>query len=212
MSHALPSAAAPARARRSLGPWIALAIAVGLAGGLAAVAIGHGAESAETNGRVLAARYTARFAFLLFLPVYLASSWHRLARSAASRWTMLHRRALGLGFASAHGVHLAALLAAVRASGEPMALSTAVVGGGAYVMTFAMAATSNDASVRALGRHWKTLHRIGIHWIWFVFMFSYGGRVAGGRTFFLPFAGAALGALAIRILSHRAQRRKSAAS
>lgn len=211
MSHALPSTAAPPRASRSLGPWIALAVAVGFAGGLAAVAIGRGWASGALDGPVLAARYTARFSFLLFLPVYLASSWHRLAPSAASRWAMVHRRALGLGFASAHTVHLGALLAALRASGEPMALSTAIVGGGAYAMTFAMAATSNDAAVRALGRHWRTLHRIGIHWIWFVFAFSYSGRLAGGKAFFLPFAALAFGALGVRLLAWRARRRRRTA-
>lgn len=209
MSHALPSAAAKPRAARSLGPWIALAMGLGLAGGLAAVAIGRGWGTPELDGRVLAARYTARFAFLLFLPVYLASTWHRLAPSAASRWALRRRRALGLGFASAHTVHLAALLAAVRASGEAMAPETAIVGGGAYAMTFAMAATSNDAAVRALGRHWRTLHRIGIHWIWFVFAFSYTGRLAEGRLFFAPFVAAALGALGLRIMAWRRRSRRA---
>ncbi|MEB2343724.1 MAG: hypothetical protein OZ948_03190 [Deltaproteobacteria bacterium] len=206
MSHALPSAAASPRRTGSLAPWIALAIALGLTGGLAAVGIGRGWGLDELESRVLAARYTARFAFLLFLPVYVASSWHRLARSAASRWALAHRRALGLGFASAHTVHLAALLAVVRASGDAPDLATLAGGGGAYAMTFAMAATSSDAAVRRLGRHWKTLHRVGMHWLWFVFAFSYAGRVASGQLFFVPFLAAALGGLGLRIAARRRQR------
>jgi DMSO/TMAO reductase YedYZ heme-binding membrane subunit len=212
MAQAPTSSEVAARPRARLGRAIAIACALGAAGGLAAGALGLATGGAGAEGLRLAARYTARLAFLLFLPVYLASAWHRLAPGAASRWTLRRRRALGLGFASAHSVHLAALLAAVRASGEPMALSTAVVGGGAYAMTLAMALTSNDAAVRRLGRRWKTLHRVGIHWIWFVFAFSYAGRVAGGHAFFVPFAALALGALALRLVAWRAARRRRRAA
>ena len=36
-----------------------------------------------------------------------------------------------------------------------------------------MAATSNDAAARALGRRWKPLHRFGIHFLWVFFFASY---------------------------------------
>jgi DMSO/TMAO reductase YedYZ heme-binding membrane subunit len=189
-------------ARPALGRTIAIACAVGCAGGLAAVGLGVAWGEGGADGLRLAARYSARFAFLLFLPVYVASAWHRLAPSAASRFVLLRRRALGLGFASAHAVHLGALLSALRASGESLD-PTAAVGGAAYAATFAMAATSNDAAVRRLGRHWRTLHRVGVHLIWFVFAFSYAGRVAAGEPFFAPLLALALGALALRLVAAR---------
>jgi len=194
------------RSRPALGRAIAITCALGLAGGLAAVGAGLAWGENEVEGVQLAARYSARFAFLLFLPVYAASAWHRLAPSAASRFAMLRRRALGLGFASAHAVHLGALIAALRAadgSFDP----TAAVGGAAYAATFAMAATSNDAAVRRLGRHWRTLHRVGVHLIWFVFAFTYGGRLLAGDLFFAPFVALALGALALRLVALQARRR-----
>ena len=31
--------------------------------------------------------------------------------------------------------------------------------------------------MRALGKWWKRLHILGIHWLWFIFTFSYFGRI-----------------------------------
>lgn len=173
------------------------AIAV-LAGALLAQAVLAAADPAE--GWRLAARYTARFSFLCFLPVYIASAWHRLAPGDVSRWMMKNRRSLGLGFATAHTVHLGALTSFNLVAGQSPNLVTLVGGGGAYLLMFAMVATSNDAAVRRLGaRSWKRLHALGIHWLWFVFAFSYGGRVAEGRLAFVPLFGLALGGLGLRI-------------
>jgi DMSO/TMAO reductase YedYZ heme-binding membrane subunit len=153
----------------------------------------------------LAARYTARFAFLVFLPVYVASSLHRLSPSPRTRSLMRARRSLGLVFAAAHGVHLAALTAYQIVAAQVPDPPTLVVGGGAFGMMFAMAATSTDAAVRRLGRHWRRLHRIGIHWLWLVFTFSYIGRVADGRLAFVPLLALALGALGLRLAAWRSR-------
>ena len=72
-------------------------------------------------------------------------------------------------------------------------------GGVAYAAMYAMAATSNDASVRRLGRNWKRLHTFGAYWIWGIFTFSYATRVARGSLFFAPELALALAALALRI-------------
>jgi methionine sulfoxide reductase heme-binding subunit len=212
MTQVLLETDAPPRAgpaRRS-GRAIAIACAGALAGALGAADVGLAWGESGPEGLRLAARYTARFAFLLFLPVYAASAWHRLAPSAASRFVLARRRALGLAFASAHTVHLAALTGALRAAGETPDPATLVGGGGAYLLTFAMAATSSDAAVRRLGRHWRKLHRVGVHWLWFVFAFSYAGRVAAGDAFFAPFLVLALGALALRLVAWRTRRRTPA--
>jgi len=76
-----------------------------------------------------------------------------------------------------------------------------LVGGiGTYVLLAAMVATSNDASVHLLGmRNWKRLHSIGIYWIWVFFLEVYVVRIAAGNLFFVPFALAAVAALAFRV-------------
>jgi DMSO/TMAO reductase YedYZ heme-binding membrane subunit len=175
---------------------------------VAAIAVGFASATPDAPSWQLAARYTARVAFLLFMPVYVASSWHRLAPSGTTRWLMLHRRSLGLAFACAHIVHLGALTTfQVTSRGMPDVV-TLVVGGGAFVVLFAMVATSNDAAVRRLGgRRWQRLHRFGMHYLWFVFAFSYAGRVAAGMWSFVPLVAVALGGLALRIVAARARTR-----
>lgn len=164
--------------------------------------------AAADEGWRLAARHTARLAFFVFLPVYVASAWHRLAPGPLSRWLMQNRRSLGLAFATAHSVHLAALATFNTIAGQRPDMATLVVGGGAYAMLFAMVATSSDAAVRRLGaRRWKQLHAVGIHWLWFVFAFSYGGRVAEGQLAFVPLLALAIGGLGLRIAARLRARR-----
>jgi DMSO/TMAO reductase YedYZ heme-binding membrane subunit len=204
----MAGSAAPVR-RAARARAIAGACAAAGALALAAVAIGLARGEDPTEAARLAARYSARVSFLLFLPVYVASAWHRLARSAASRFVVEQRRALGLAFATAHTVHLGALVAFQVLAAERPDLPTVVVGGGAYLAMFAMAATSHDAALRRLGRRWRTLHRIGLHWLWFVFAFSYTGRLAAGQPFFAPFAALAFAGLAARVAAWRSARRRA---
>ena len=144
----------------------------------------------------LAARYTARVAFPIFLVAYCASSIAYLWPNETIRGVMRTRRQWGLGFALAHGIHLVALITYLRISGATPAVLSLAFGGTAYVLIAAMAATSNDASMRRMGIWWKRLHRFGMHWIWLVFTLSYLKRsvdpeaMAQGVALF-PFAAAA---------------------
>jgi DMSO/TMAO reductase YedYZ heme-binding membrane subunit len=149
----------------------------------------------------LAARYTARVGFPLFLLAYAASSLVRLWPHEATRNALRHRRQWGLSFALTHSVHLIALTAFNMIANEVPALVTLIGGGGAYGIMYMMALTSNDRSMRALGRWWKRLHTIGIHWIWFIFAFTYFGRVLdpAHRTEGIVFFGLAMAAAALRL-------------
>jgi len=189
--------AAPTVRRRTLTPALCGAAAV-LACGM--IAVGLAAGAAPDERWQLAARYTARLAFLLFMPVYVASAWNRLAPSAGSRWVMKRRRSLGLAFATTHTIHLGALTTYNVVAGTVPDPATLIVGGGAFATLYAMVLTSNDAAVRRLGgRRWQSLHRFGMHYLWFVFAFSYAGRVLGGKLEFAPLLALALAGLGLRI-------------
>ncbi len=125
----------------------------------------------------LAARYTARVGLPVFLIAYAASSLVRLWPGEVTKALLRHRRQWGLGFTLTHSVHLVVLTGYILLSGHPPTAATLAGGGGAYVMLYLMALTSNDASQRKLGIWWKRLHRLGIHWLWFIFAFSYFGRI-----------------------------------
>jgi sulfoxide reductase heme-binding subunit YedZ len=61
-----------------------------------------------------------------------------------------------------------------------------------------LAATSNDAAVRALGpRRWSALHAVGIHYLWLVFAVTYAGTAAHS-AFHAVVTAALLAALALR--------------
>ncbi len=144
---------------------------------LGAVGLGLSVGGDVDQQWLLAARWTARVGFPIFILTYSASSLVRLWPNAMTRTVLRYRRQWGLGFAFAHSVHLMALVTFLDVSGQPPKLPTLVGGGGGYLLLYAMALTSNDASMRAMGVWWKRLHTVGIHWLWFIFTFSYFGRI-----------------------------------
>lgn len=158
-----------------LARYVPLFLAAFVSAGAVALAMLLGNDLVEQAH--LAARWTARVGFPIFILTYSASALARLWPNVATKSLLRHRRQWGLGFALSHTVHLAALTSFLLVSGEPPQLATVVGGGGAYLLLYAMALTSSDAAMRALGVWWKRLHRAGIHSLWFIFTFSYFGRL-----------------------------------
>ena len=81
--------------------------------------------------------------------------------------------------AIAHTVHFGYVVAYIVVSNEPVDLITYVLGGLAFVLMWLMAATSNDTAMRKLGRQWKILHLVGLHYLWVVFMQTFLGNFGG---------------------------------
>ena len=170
------------------------------AGALALLAVGIGlllGDNAQDQAN-LAARYTARVSFPVFLVTYCASSLVSLWPNDSTRGLLRQRRQWGLGSALAHTIHLAALTTNYLMRVEVPSLQALLGGGGAYAIMYVMALTSNGRSMRALGIWWKYIHKVGIHWLWFIFAFTYFGRLFDqeGRMqgfIFFPFCLLALG-------------------
>ncbi len=185
-------------------------VAVGLLVALAAVQAGLYIGSSAVQGWLLAARWTARVGFPIFMLTYAASSLLRLWPNALTKALVRDRRWWGLGFAASHTVHLYALVTYLTLAGQPPKLVTVLGGGLAYMLLYAMALTSSDAAQQALGKNWKRLHTAGIHWLWAVFVFTYGGRIAASEE--MPYAGICVGvafaALGLRIAASIRARRK----
>ena len=127
-------------------------------------------------------RVTARVAFLFLMLAYLARPMRMLlgnvsaTRDGVRSW-LKHRRYFGLAMAFAHTVHAGYVLALPLVLGVELEMGIIVGGGLAFVLMWAMAATSNDASIRALGKNWRRLHLLGLHYLWIIFMQSFVGRV-----------------------------------
>ena len=147
--------------------------------------LGNGGWTYE--GAAAAARLTARASFLWFVTAWSASALARLWPGGWRGALLERRRSLGLAFATSHTVHLAALLTAILVFDHGTKLMTIIGGGTAYLFIFAMAATSNDASVRALGpRRWRLLHATGGYVIAGIFASSYLGRVPTNPALGVP--------------------------
>ncbi len=146
-----------------------------------------------------AARFTARFSFLWFILAWSASALAKLWPGGWRTVLLRRRRAVGLGFAAAHFVHLAALLAAVLIFATPRSDTTIFGGGFGYVMVALMALTSNDWSVRTLGpRNWKLLHVFGGIVIAVIFFVSYLGRLDDKAWLAVPALSLLGGAVALK--------------
>lgn len=152
--------------------WAAVAAA---AVGVLGLVIGGGWTH---EGALMATRLTARFAFPIFLAAWSASALAALFPGGWRTALLRRRRAVGLSFAAAHFVHLAFILNLVLVFHHAPPNVTVYGGGLVYVLIAAMALTSNDAAIKAMGRKaWKALHTTGGLAILLVFANSYVARL-----------------------------------
>ena len=127
-------------------------------------------------------RYTAHLAFPYLLLAFSASSLHRLVGSDWTRSMLRNRRYIGLSFAMTHGIHLIALtlfLMAEEAWAPDPYFFVAAFG---FVVTAALAATSNNAMVRRLGTaKWQRLHRWGINTLMLYFTVAFSATLLANQ-------------------------------
>lgn len=187
----------------------ALPLLIALGAGVLTIALGFAVGADALEQARLAARWTARASFLIFLVVYCAPAASRLFPSPLTRAVVKRRRQWGLAFALAHFIHLGALTNYMLLSGEGRPVPVWILTGGCYVLIFLLAITSNDASQRLLGRWWKRLHRFGIHFIWLNFLLSYASRIPDPTRMHigLVFVPIVLAALGLRLAARRSARR-----
>lgn len=178
-------------------PWL---IAVAAGGAIAICATAAILPGIFKEQLSLATRLTARWAALWFLLAFTARPLFEMF-GGPWRSVLRQRRYIGLGFASIHTIHAGLFLWLIATTDVSRPLAVWIGGGIGYLLMWAMAATSNDAAMRALGRNWKRLHTIGIWWIWAVFTYSYSGRIfrEGTQTLGLTMASLFLLAALIRI-------------
>lgn len=152
-----------------------------------------------------ATRYTARVGFPLLILAYIARPLLQLTRANFAKHLVQKRREIGLGFAITHTIHLIAIALLFWNIGEWPDLVAMIGGGGAYAFLYAMALTSNQSAMKALGRRWKTLHTIGIHYLWLIFLQSYAGRIFSPEHIVegAVFTTIALGAAGVRLVAWR---------
>lgn len=153
-----------------------------LAATLAALAVGAvGFASGggwNHEGALMATRLTARFSFPIFLLAWSASALAALFPGGWRATLLRRRRAVGLSFAAAHAVHLGFILIVGLVFAHKLNPVSVYGGGFVYGLIAAMALTSTNAAIKAMGpARWKLLHTIGGVAILLVFTNSYVGRL-----------------------------------
>ena len=152
-------------------------------------------------------RYSAHLAFLFLLVAFLTSTAYRRWRHPATRVLMNYRRQLGLGFATAHAFHLAALtLLLLNLEGFSVTASLAVAAFG-YVVTTALAVTSNNWSVRRLDvKRWRLLHTTGINILMLYFFVAFSAAlIQKGGTVYAVYVFAIVGAVMAKVSARKAR-------
>lgn len=193
-----PPAAGNSVTRTTL--WLVFAVSA-----ITVIAYAMGANQLEAIRMTL--RTTARMSLGLFLLAFTAAALAQLFPSDATQWLRRHRRSFGLAFAASHSWHLLAIISLAKLHPATFAAltnpGTIISGSITYALIFAMAATSFDATVRAIGpRGWRWLHTIGAWFIWVSFLIAEGKRIPGNTGYALPVV-LLLAAVALKIAARQ---------
>ena len=150
-------------------------------------------------------RVTARIAFILLLLAMIARPFRQLTGMGSE--LLRHRRYLGLAMAFVHTVHFGYVVAYLQTSGEPLEMVTLIFGGLAFLLTWIMEATSNNASQRALKAWWRRIHTLGIYYVWLIFMNTFiGVLLATSDPLYVGIVAVGLVAVSLRIAVFLRQR------
>jgi DMSO/TMAO reductase YedYZ heme-binding membrane subunit len=219
---ALPEAAMATEAAASAKPmtprgW-ALTLRISAVLTLASIALLAAAGVSEASVRIWV-RATARASIALFLLAFVARPLLQLTHSSVSRWLVANRRYLGVSAAYAQLLHGAALVLLFTRFVKYEPDLTGLIGGGlGFALYFAMALSSSDAAVAALGkRTWKALHTLGAYWVWFIFALTNWGNIPfafeklglSHQVLYVGIQAALFGALALRAAAWVRNRRSA---
>jgi sulfoxide reductase heme-binding subunit YedZ len=154
-------------------------------------------------------RTSAKTSILFFLAAFAASSARVFWRTHTTKWLLANRRYVGVSFATSHTVHLLGIvMVALLDPAFELSITTLIFGGFAYVLMYAMAATSSDRAVEALGlRRWRLLHKTGMYWNWAIFTISYGPRMAVESAWYAIFVVPLLAVVGLRFAAWQRQRK-----
>jgi len=137
---------------------------------------------------LLSARYTARLAFCLFLIAFLAPVWFPGFGEAGKRDAYL-------AFASAHGIHLGALITYRALIGDAPDAVTVAAGGLAYGLGAVLAVAY------ILGQTWRRFETATLHYVLLIFALTYASRIPVEETRMLGVAGVIVSGVAL-LLRH----------
>lgn len=190
-------------------PWTFLMSGILLSIGIVLIATPNLLGPVDTLATML--RATGRYAFLLFLPVFLAAPLHRLAPSIFTATLLRYRGGLGLLLAGNQIVHLGLILTIFEVSPTAPQPPEVVMGGTIGMLLIgAMAVTSfRDVTDRIPQKLTKAIHLMGTGYLlFFVFVFDILVSVftKSPQEVYVTLSALYFLALAIKLCSYAARR------
>lgn len=142
-----------------------IAVVAGAAAISAAIVVGSlAARGSDASGWLLAARYTARFSFVILLGAFIGPGWIRGVAGPVERAGIM-------AFGAAHGIHLAALTTYRIVAGTVPGTAAFVVGGAGYALLGALLIAI------ARGRVNRAFGSAALHYLLAVFLLTYARKI-----------------------------------
>lgn len=160
--------------------WVRVYAAVAAGVAAATTAASLALFSPTTDGWLHAARYTARWSFIVFLVAFLGPVLMR-------GFDETRTRAAILAFGAAHGIHLAVLVTYRVVVGETPPVTALVVGGLAYGLIVALMVAE---LVRRSG---PVFRAVTLHYALLVFVLTYASRLNAPETKWVGIIGVGVG-------------------
>ncbi|MDB4955299.1 MAG: putative sulfite oxidase subunit YedZ [Myxococcales bacterium] len=151
-----------------------------------------------------AMKLITKIGFPFFILTAIARPLHDLIGNPATRWMLGNRRYIGLSFASWHLMHWPILAGMMLVVGPVQFwddFQDFIIPAGCVLLVITlMAATSNNRSVRFLGKPvWSAIHTIGLYVIGYWFVHVYLSRLEWNKqTYTYVYLGLIFAALAFR--------------
>ena len=122
------------------------------------------------EGYRMTLRSSARTAMVFFMLAFVANPLAYLGIAPWTRWLLRQRRQLGVATGLGMLWHIIFIVAFFSHINRVPPLTVIILAGSGLALAMFMLLTSNDYSVRLLGRNWRRLHRLGLYYLWLIYV------------------------------------------
>lgn len=132
-------------------------------------------------------RYNARLAFGIFSAVFILPGL-KYVTERGYQWVFVNQKYLMVGMLCIMIIHLGGIYKVYQiVPGLPVSKVTFIGGGLAYLMIFLISYFMGSTGEISAKEGFKKILAVGIYWIWFIFAFTYIGRISRSHGF-IPLA------------------------
>jgi len=164
----------------------------------------------QENGIRHVNRYLARFNFIIFIFIFISSSLNSILQTSLTTQLMKLRSHLWIAFTSIMFLRILTIIAFYQiVLIAPQEILISIGRGLGLFLALTMALTTNQYSIDLFGEKvWKMIHNVGIYGLWFIYAFTFIGRVSISRGY-IPIACIPFIILIIRVIGKVVGKKKN---